>query len=398
MRRLILALSCISTYDALTAGESDFVAAVTATRPVAFYRLIATSGKSEAGTTAYDPNGAVGIARPGLFGDTSRSVKLNGTNAYIVTTQAGGVATAGSIMAWVNLDSLPSQDHRTFYVAGESEGSNDFDIQFEDDNALRFYTAHGGRASFAPPTDSLLHRWHMIVVTLDTASHARAIYWDGQLAASDQGGGSPNKTAVFSIGESTVFRGRYLKGQIEEVALWNRALRANEVANLYTAATSSGALTPAAPAAAPSGAGQFPSTAKVEVGDDKGPVPLKPEERIAFLFLNSIQLIESDCQNRAKHACTLDELVSGPASADGSRLAHLKFDPRTDPNYTYALGASGLAWEAHATPKKPGLIGFYIWSRQFPVASMYYNPAGAAAIIDKELGNRSVEGDGFVAR
>ena len=59
------------------------------------------------------------------------------------------------------------------------------------------------------------------------------------------------------------------------------------------------------------------------------------------------------------------------------------------------MAASGLAWEAHATAKKPGLIGFYMWSRQFPIASMYYNPTGAATIVDKELGNRSVEGIGF---
>jgi hypothetical protein len=111
-----------------------------------------------------------------------------------------------------------------------------------------------------------------------------------------------------------------------------------------------------------------------------------------------MQLIESDCQNRAKHACSMDELVSGAAAPDGSRLAHLKFDPRTDPNYTYTLDASGLAWEAHATAKKPGLIGFYIWSRQFPTASMYYNPAGTATILAKELSNRSVEGEAFVVR
>ena len=392
MRNLVCALVC-SSCVALSAAEPDFVAAVAATHPLAFYRLNAAGGNSEAGATTYSAKGAVTTA-PGLFGGSSQSVKLNGAGSYILTSQAGGVGRAASIMAWVNLDVQPHQENHFFYVAGESQSSNDFDIQFETDGALKFYTASGGSASFMPPPDSLLHRWHMIVATLDTATRYRAIYWDGKPAAIDQGGGSPNKTGIFSIGESTIFHGRFFKGQIEEVALWNRALRSTEVANLYAAATASSTITSAAPA----GANLFPSAAKVEVGDDNGPVPLKPEERIAFLFLNSIQLIQSDCQNRAKHACSMDDLVAGAAASDGSRLPHLKFDPRTDPNYTYTVGASGMAWEAHATAKRPGLIGFYIWSRQFPIASMYYSPAGPAAIIDKELGNRSVEGEGYVVR
>jgi len=76
----------------------------------------------------------------------------------------------------------------------------------------------------------------------------------------------------------------------------------------------------------------------------------------------------------------------------------LKFDPKLDPNYTYTLAASGLAWEAHATAKKPGLIGFCFLSRSFPTANAYYNRSGTATAIDKELPNRSIEGDSFATR
>ena len=73
----------------------------------------------------------------------------------------------------------------------------------------------------------------MIVATLDTASKERVLYWDGKLAKADTGGGSANKTGLFSIGESTVFRGRFFNGGIDEVALWDRALTGAEVAKLY---------------------------------------------------------------------------------------------------------------------------------------------------------------------
>ena len=88
-------------------------------------------------------------------------------------------------------------------------------------------------------------------------------------------------------------------------------------------------------------------------------------------------------------------MLAGPVGADGFRIYHLKFDPRKDPNYTYTVAASGTAWEAHANAKKPGLIGFCWMSRSFPNANAFYNPSGIATVIDKELGNRSIEGDTF---
>ena len=78
----------------------------------------------------------------------------------------------------------------------------------------------------------------MIVATLDTASQTRVIYWDGKQVATDKGGGEAHKTGVFSIGDSTVFAGRFFKGGIDEVALWDRALKAAEVAAIYAASKS----------------------------------------------------------------------------------------------------------------------------------------------------------------
>jgi hypothetical protein len=94
----------------------------------------------------------------------------------------------------------------------------------------------------------------------------------------------------------------------------------------------------------------------------------------------------------------LDQLLAGAVAADGSHLGRLKFDPKLDPNYTYTVAASGLAWEAHANAKKPGLLGFYFFSRSFPQSTVTYNSAGAAGVIDMELGGRSIEGDSFAAR
>jgi hypothetical protein len=92
----------------------------------------------------------------------------------------------------------------------------------------------------------------------------------------------------------------------------------------------------------------------------------------------------------------LDQLLAGPIAADGSHIDHLKFNPKTDPNYTYTLAASGMAWEAHANAKKPGLSGFYFLGKTFPATTIAtYNPAGTATAIDKDLTGRSIDGDSF---
>jgi len=391
------ALICAPVY----AAEGDFVTAVVATHPVAYYRLNAPTGKSQAGLTTYKSQGGVTTAASGapVGMANNHSIQLDGHDGWVVTTQAGGVGVAASMMAWVNLADLPSKVGHFFYIEGESQNGNDLDLQIETDNQLKFYTAAGGHLTYVPTPATLLNQWHMVVVTLDTATHTRVIYWDGKLVATDKGGGEAGKTGLFSVGASTVFSGRYFKGGIEEAALWDRALKASEVAGIYATANpvaaSAGPAAGASASAPAAGAGPFATTAKISVEDSKGPVALKRPEQIAIMFLTAIQNIELVCQMRMKRACTMDEVLTGPVAPDGARIDHLKFDPKSDPNYAYTLATNGMQWEAHANAKKPGLVGFCFLSKSYAMQTATYNPAGMAGPIDKELTGRSIDGDSF---
>jgi hypothetical protein len=387
--RLAIAAAGLTGFG-LYAADTDFPATVLATRPVAYYRLASNQGHSEIGPTTFKSVGGVTTSSPGApVGPNSSYVDLNGRDGYIVTTQSGGVGATASIMVWVNLATLPSQARRFFYVAGESQNGNDLDLQFENDNALRFYTAAGGHLTYTPAVATLVNQWHMIVATMDNASQTRVIYWDGKPVANDKGGGRTGKSGIFSIGASTVFGGRWFQGGMQEAALWDRALTAAEVASIYAAAKPAGVTRSTA-----AGSGAFPTTAKVEVGENDGKmIPLKREEQIAILFLTAIGQIESDCMSgSAKRACSMDQMMT----SDASHPEHLKFDPRTDPNYSYTLAVNGTAWEARATPKKPGLLGFYFMQRSWPGSPLAtYNRSGTATVIDTEIGRRSIEGDSF---
>jgi hypothetical protein len=311
-------------------------------------------------------------------------------------------------MAWVNLNALPSKIGHIFYIAGESENGNDLDLQIETDDKLRFFTASGGNLAYAPASASLLNQWHMIVATLDTQSHTRAIYWDGKQVATDHGGGEAGKSAEFTIGESIVFTGRFFQGMIDNVGLWNRALKASEVSGIYEASAavagpaSTGAAAPAtggvANAPLPT-TGPFASKAKVEVEDANGKVKLKREEEIAYMFMSAMEQIEHNCQLTLQHVCPLDQLLSGAYGAGGSGIEHLKFDPnKTDPNYTYTLAANGMAWEAHANPKRTGLKAFCFMARNIGTTTATYSNGTRAGWTDTELGNRGMEGDSFATQ
>jgi hypothetical protein len=217
----------------------DFMTAVKATHPLVYVRLEAPSGESVTGSSTYATTGGVQVvAGAPIDMPGNQALAFNGTNGALTTTFKGGISTAGSLMAWVNLGALPSSQSHIQYVAGESQVANDFDVQFESDNKLHFYTASGSNVSYLPDPAALVGRWHMLVVTMDLSSGTRKIYWDGKAVATDTGGGNPKKTAPFTLAESSVFTGRFFNGRIDEAALWGRALSASEVANIYAATLS----------------------------------------------------------------------------------------------------------------------------------------------------------------
>ncbi len=146
-----------------SAAGLGFVATVKSTHPIAYYRLIAMSGTSEVGTSTYTAAGGVSpVSTASLCAPISvpnnQCTLFDGRTGYFNTSQAGGIRGAGSIMAWVHLGSRPKLKGRIEYVAGISQSGNDFDLQFEPDNTLRFYTAAGSNVAYAPPARNTRRR------------------------------------------------------------------------------------------------------------------------------------------------------------------------------------------------------------------------------------------------
>jgi hypothetical protein len=141
-------------------------------------------------------------------------------------------------------------------------------------------------------------------------------------------------------------------------------------------------------------AGPSATKATVEVESEKGVIPLKREEQIAFMFLDAINNLEDNCSRSAAEPCTLEALVRGPKAKGDFGVGKLKFDPNaTDPNYTYKVTLAGTDWEIWANPKKPGLGGFYAKGKFF--GGRWYNSAGSATAASTKITGSSIGGDLF---
>ncbi len=208
------------------------------THPIAYFPFDRASEGSLVNGYTTTLSGGAKIAPGGPIKDEpkDRSLSLAGM-AYASTSLSGGIPGTGSMVAWVNLSELPSVTNTYFYVCGESQGGNDFDLQFQNDNLLYFFTGGGENTSYAPNVATLVGQWNMIAVTYQGGpSGFRNIYWNGQLVAPANGNvDSAPKTAQFSVGESLLFTGRYFQGSIDDVAVWNRALTTQEVGRIFRA-------------------------------------------------------------------------------------------------------------------------------------------------------------------
>ena len=235
------ALAAIFTIG--TAQADDYVTTVKALDPVAYFRLSGTNDPSQVNgyTTTY--TATTGTTAPGagapISDPTNTAATFTGNNqapSEVNTSLSGMIPAKGSINAWINIAALPSTLGQYFYIAGESAGGNDFDLQLQNDNRLYIYTGGGENTSVAYDP-SFVGQWHMVTASYDAtlgADSFRNLYIDGVEVADYTGGVNPAaKSSPFTIGYSDVFGNRDFDGGIDEVAVYGYGLNADQVSEIY---------------------------------------------------------------------------------------------------------------------------------------------------------------------
>ena len=238
---IVLGTACF----AASVHAEDYVETSLVYDPIAYWRLDENDGTSLVGGhgSSYLNGATTTAAGDGASIDgfpENAALSTNGDNAtpqYVTTSLSGGIPGRGSMVAWVSLNRLPSAAGAYFYISGESQYANDFDVQFQNDDRLYFYTGAGENTSYLPDPGTLVGRWNQLAVTYDSVAGFRNIYWNGVLVASTLGGINPAaKSSNFTIGYTPLFPGRDFDGMIDEVAVFDYALNAGQVSQLYATA------------------------------------------------------------------------------------------------------------------------------------------------------------------
>ncbi len=235
------------------AQASTYDTAVEAQNPLAYYNFVnSTATQSTSAVNGYPiqlENGAAVTsgAGPTINGSSVAALTLSngsGGSEYATSNSSGlngGISDAGTILAWINLASLPSTDGRIFSIAGESAYGDDVDLQINNANdQLEFFTDSGGNTGAATNfSSSDLSKWIFVAASF-TADTDRNIYIDGQLSATSVPGGHSDSGAPFYIGQSNVFGNRYFDGSIADVAVYNSDLSAAQIGAIYASASAPG--------------------------------------------------------------------------------------------------------------------------------------------------------------
>ena len=217
------------------------------------YAGITTSTPNLLGYWRFDPvfqtnsvvNGFAGVlqgnAQIGLPGSgcpldadpANQALLLDGVNSYLTTSLTGQITNQGTVLAWVYLTAQPSTAGHIFQITSQAANGDDFDLQIETDNRVHFFTDSGSSTVYAQPLP--LNQWHFLAATF-IANSNRSIYLDGQPVASSTAGSHTVNNTAFWIGNNRVFGPRLFQGRLDEVAVFNRALTAPEIAAIYSAA------------------------------------------------------------------------------------------------------------------------------------------------------------------
>jgi glucose/arabinose dehydrogenase len=152
-------------------AASAYQRAVLKTKPLAYFPLNSPKQGSVKNIFSVTLVNGATLAKKGPIETDKRNryLSMSGTQ-YATTSLSGGISGTGSMVAWVNLSELPSTAGQYFYVSGETQSGNDFDLQFQNDNNLYFYTGQGENTEYTPDPSTLVGKWNMIAVTYDGGS------------------------------------------------------------------------------------------------------------------------------------------------------------------------------------------------------------------------------------
>ncbi|MEL7484673.1 MAG: LamG domain-containing protein [Planctomycetota bacterium] len=215
-----------------TTACADYTAAVLADSPVAFWTFEDVGGMTAADQSGNGRAGIYNRVSPWVSGARGTAGDFDGTTSFVDIGSNWGGGSAATIEAWVRITD-PTGDIAAIVSAEQTQFVHfQFSAPAGTSDNVYYRTGQGITPGFPPPqlqsesqpTDGA---WHHYVLTYDNTSMRQ--YIDGvEVDSVLHGGGVLSVAADMSIGRGFL-GGRHLRGQIDEVAIYDYALPADRV-------------------------------------------------------------------------------------------------------------------------------------------------------------------------
>ena len=170
--------------------------------------------------------GQPGFGQSLVLDGVDQMVEIVGGEPDDLAFEGGSV----SVSAWFKVGAF---DKNWQALVAKGEGSNWRVARRGSGNIMSYAGGIGDTADAGPDVND--GQWHNLVAVTDAegAEFGGAIYVDGELAAITEGvpALAANGSRVI-IGDNPGARGRNWNGEIDDVAIWNRALTASEIASI----------------------------------------------------------------------------------------------------------------------------------------------------------------------
>jgi hypothetical protein len=226
---------------------SAYWGAVLADHPVGYWRLGEAAGIIAVDAVGNHPGtytGGFTLGFAGALGNANTAVGLDGATGYVTIPDLGLAMGSFSVEGWVLVDGAGSVHDTTNVALLGNAISPPHTLLVNTDPAAvpgRVAALFGTSTLFNSTTTITFGAWHHLVYTYDAASHVQSLYIDGAPAGTDVVASPPypDFPAGFYLGTQATYQ-YWLRGGIDEVAVYDHALGLAEVQAHELAATMPG--------------------------------------------------------------------------------------------------------------------------------------------------------------
>lgn len=236
------------TLNVLTSSDDAYFQMVQTLGPRGYWRFGESEGTAVADSATADGSqdgvlsgGATFLEEGAIAGDADTSIAFNGSDAYVRVADGANLANF-TIAAWVKPTATSGRTIFSRTSGTNFHGNWSHVVHIDGAGKFAHYLYDGTGKTVTGTTTAQAETWYFVAVTAAQNGSMR-LYVNGEQEGADVSIGIPwTGGNTYGIGHSTPVGG-FFAGQIDEVALFPRALSAQEIADLYAAAGWTGGTT-----------------------------------------------------------------------------------------------------------------------------------------------------------